>query len=498
MPVSIEIRNSLDDLPYKQVLNKSNFIKYHERLIDQPFQQYSKLFNKIGLEIEPNVILASIMLEDAWINGEFTTQKYINQIVIYYNETQTTIDYEDFLIENEPDLARSLILDCINEEGISNTSDNEYILFNSTQDYEQGDLISVQRLVLIEYSKKYLSDDIIEEPLFYNCIKESFERPEFEFKDDRVYLLEELIIRVGRKFVNDVLYNFEYDLYDKLHNLSLLKYEGEENQGQILFFDSSHDVYNVYDFADVFFEFKNYIRLSDNSNLRAIRKLLEINNHNIALVCDGEYICGLCRLSEQYNFKFGAYPKRVFSIKFKGQGCWEVKNEENAAMMDVSYGVPSLPEQVIDKKSFFNKCKDVFGESGFSKKLWDFINEARNQKHGTMVVITDEAVSEADRLSQNSFPIILDDVIDLEFIDGITSIDGAVMLDPYGKCHAIGCILDGVSEEGVGNSSRGARFNSALRYINYCVKQEKEIKVLVVIVSEDGMIDVKTKDNLFE
>lgn len=84
-------------------------------------------------------------------------------------------------------------------------------------------------MVLIEYSKKYLSDDIIEEFLFYNCIKESFECLKFEFKDDRVYLLEEFIIWVGRKFVNDVFYNFKYDLYDKLYNFFFLKYEGEEN-----------------------------------------------------------------------------------------------------------------------------------------------------------------------------------------------------------------------------------------------------------------------------
>ena len=46
----------------------------------------------------------------------------------------------------------------------------------------------------------------------------------------------------------------------------------------------------------------------------------------------------------------------------------------------------------------------------------------------------------------------------------VTNIDGAVLIEPSGICHAIGAILDGLATE-KGDSSRGSRYNGALRYV---------------------------------
>jgi len=66
----------------------------------------------------------------------------------------------------------------------------------------------------------------------------------------------------------------------------------------------------------------------------------------------------------------------------------------------------------------------------------------------------------------------------------ITAIDGAVLIDPGNRCHAIGAILDGLASE-AGDPSRGARYNSALRYVAASLHA-----CLAIVVSEDGMIDV--------
>ena len=63
-------------------------------------------------------------------------------------------------------------------------------------------------------------------------------------------------------------------------------------------------------------------------------------------------------------------------------------------------------------------------------------------------------------------------------------VDGAILVDPTGTCHAVGVILDGYAS-GKGDSSRGARFNSAVRY-----HETQSGECLVIIVSEDGMIDL--------
>jgi hypothetical protein len=66
----------------------------------------------------------------------------------------------------------------------------------------------------------------------------------------------------------------------------------------------------------------------------------------------------------------------------------------------------------------------------------------------------------------------------------LTRIDGAVLLTPDGTCHAVGVILDGIAT-GVGDPGRGARYNSAVRYT-----AASSAPCLIVIVSDDGMIDV--------
>ena len=58
------------------------------------------------------------------------------------------------------------------------------------------------------------------------------------------------------------------------------------------------------------------------------------------------------------------------------------------------------------------------------------------------------------------------------------------MVGPDGRCHAFGVILDGVSNES-GDRSRGARFNSAVRYQNMAT-----VGSIIIVISDDGTIDL--------
>jgi hypothetical protein len=69
----------------------------------------------------------------------------------------------------------------------------------------------------------------------------------------------------------------------------------------------------------------------------------------------------------------------------------------------------------------------------------------------------------------------------------LTGIDGAVLLDTDGYCHAIGAILDGQATP-EGDPARGARFNSAVRYLRSLT--DRQIPALAVVVSEDGGVDL--------
>ena len=55
-----------------------------------------------------------------------------------------------------------------------------------------------------------------------------------------------------------------------------------------------------------------------------------------------------------------------------------------------------------------------------------------------------------------------------------------MILSPEGICYAIGAILDGLATD-EGDPSRGARYNSAVRYV-----KSSQVNCLAVVVSEDG------------
>ena len=115
--------------------------------------------------------------------------------------------------------------------------------------------------------------------------------------------------------------------------------------------------------------------------------------------------------------------------------------------------------------------------------LWALARTASEQEHGTMLVVHRDAANEAARLvpqAQLIEPVRLQD----DMLRAMTNIDGAVLVSPDGLCHAVGVILDGTAT-GQGDSARGARYNSAVRY-----RQAAGDACLVIIVSEDGMINL--------
>ena len=159
-----------------------------------------------------------------------------------------------------------------------------------------------------------------------------------------------------------------------------------------------------------------------------------------------------------------------FKISFKGSGIWYLSASKGGNsfedLMMVNNGVCGFAKEPISKDEFEEKFNEVFHtDMPFQdydvNKIWEYIESAQQQQHGTMMVITKEAKNEARRLSNQSFEINKINDLSPELIIGLTSIDGAIIIDPKGYCHAIGAILDGVVESSVGDISRGARYNAA-------------------------------------
>jgi hypothetical protein len=104
-----------------------------------------------------------------------------------------------------------------------------------------------------------------------------------------------------------------------------------------------------------------------------------------------------------------------------------------------------------------------------------------------MVVVSDHAAEEALRLRAQATPI--DPLLmTAELMRSVTAIDGAVLLDPGGTCHAMGVILDGMASE-EGAPGRGARYNSAVKYVGTVMRYFRH-RCVAVVVSQDGPVNV--------
>ena len=123
---------------------------------------------------------------------------------------------------------------------------------------------------------------------------------------------------------------------------------------------------------------------------------------------------------------------------------------------------------------------------------------AKQQSKGTSIVLTDTSHAEREtrRLcKRHARGLSLEkgcSVLNPDWtsvLQQLTSIDGALLVDMEGKCWACGIILDGKAK-GRGDMGRGARYNSALNYVRNFVKLHPDHPIVVIVASEDGMINI--------
>jgi hypothetical protein len=193
---------------------------------------------------------------------------------------------------------------------------------------------------------------------------------------------------------------------------------------------------------------------------------------------NSEEIFGLATLEAYESDK-----EDVFTIRVLGHHHWELSHAGHA-LMRVHYGLPSLPRPSFDEQKLRLDLPRLFKGIAPAEidTLVSLVREAEKESHGTMLVITEKAENETKRLSTQGIAIHPCPLTP-ELLQHFTPIDGAVILSPQGICHSIGTILDGKATD-KGEPGRGARYNSAVRYV-----ETIDAPCLAVVVSEDGGID---------
>lgn len=345
-------------------------------------------------------------------------------------------------------------------------------------------IISIDRLIFTRFYQ--LSTDThrnfhFDKSFMHSCIEVIMEKINgISINDDGDYPFswtsEEIHSKAAQKFISRLGAYAEYinrNIYKILNTLSVLKYEKNENNSYILFSEKNNN----------FIEYKVIFESpSDFLNYRKTRKFLEITSPDNFLITDGVHVYGFGKMATDYN----TASESIFTVKITGNYTFEVLHAENLLLRS-EYNKISIDKTRIGKDFIFNTVKRIFriNDVNTLNKYYEIISACISSDHGTILVFTSCASSESTRLEQDSIKLIpffptVDD------INLITKIDGAVFFDEHCKCHCIGAILDGDSVKEA-NSSRGSRYNSAFRYVN---KIGKENPILVIVVSDDGMVDI--------
>ena len=297
-----------------------------------------------------------------------------------------------------------------------------------------------------------------------------------------------LIVKKGRikssAFLADIAATFlslitvsgeSTDLYSIINEISVTSYEKKECVSRISICSGN------FDSLKYMVKFKDEIKVEE---IRKSRKLLQLVGDDSCLVTDGKTWHGVCRLKDVQDEPVAPFN---YLVNFTRRAAWNIE-KDGATILKYEDGkitIPYFKVELDNKKDLIKKTLNL--GKGYDAAVLKIIKKAHAAGHGSILVFTEEAEAEADRfkiectrVDDKSSDIKADD------ISSLSAMDGAVLFNCYGTCYALGVILDGPAAKGA-LASRGSRYNSALRY--YRQKQEQGKTILVVVISDDGMID---------
>ena len=288
---------------------------------------------------------------------------------------------------------------------------------------------------------------------------------------------EEILRSAGKRLMTDIVCRIDQNCITGLHNIfracntiSSLFYEKSVSAGTIILARHDHPALNMK---------VKFAEPAELGNYRGARKLIQLASHGLALHSDSEGVYGLATVSN-YNEQ----DEDLFLVKLIDHHHWELLHNDQSIMC-VKYGQPYLPKQSFDENKLRNDLPRIFKKLDEKKvdRILGLIEEAEKESHGTMIVITESAAEEAERLKSQGTPVVPFDLMP-DILHHLTSIDGAILINSDSTCYSIGTILDG-SATAKGDPSRGARYNSAIRYI-----ESSSSPSMAVVISEDGGIDI--------
>lgn len=294
----------------------------------------------------------------------------------------------------------------------------------------------------------------------------------------------------------DIIKGISYQYYEKSEVCSSI-YLMDDNTCQSL---EVHDEPGLVWISDKNDAAKN---INDDKNKSYIRKLLEACKNENVLLASIETVPSTenDQGQKKLTLPVKAIVSKVLSgnipflykLEFKARGEWRLFDSSKNIILEYKEGCYYISEK-HSELDFMIKVEKINPIAPEHQEPFGKIFECLNQcSHGALMIVgkTSTIHSEVERLSAlHKGTMIINDFDlkkpeNLPVVQGLASIDGAVMVDYNGICHGFGFILDGTAMI-EGEIGRGSRYNSAQNYatlhreyaVVFSEDKEKEIKVV--------------------
>lgn len=317
----------------------------------------------------------------------------------------------------------------------------------------------------LEHAAWRFSHDIANEANLYTGISGSFLR-EYAHHAVRDYVIDRMNFYLGWDTPLRI-----FPILDAVLGISKTREEHAWPRGRLVFVErgSTGALNYVIRFPDS--------ELPVLTNFKHVCKLLQaVESSSRVLVSDGKYIIGIAE---------GEMPPFFLSSDFYGQyGYISVNEELVCSFSDGNFKSTTHRAKMVEvEEALLESELDPETGSQLYKIVTQLVHHAQANRFGCTLV-----------LDLNWTPVkisghTLEDAIDLtltsaiELAQALCRVDGALHICRDLKLHGFACLLDGLRIENE-DRSRGARFNSALRF------SKSHANLIVVVVSVDHPVSV--------
>ncbi|KUJ95107.1 MAG: hypothetical protein XD41_1893 [Desulfonauticus sp. 38_4375] len=263
-----------------------------------------------------------------------------------------------------------------------------------------------------------------------------------------------------------------YPLLKSILELSKTKEEGAWARGKLAFVEPS--LLNTLDF-EISFPQEEQPSLH---NIKHVRKLLTAVQHTeMKMISDGEKIVGISK---------SPLPKSSLKADFRGSHGFLYLDEELICSFQdgVFRGSNREPNLVVLEELLLETDLSEEQRNNLLKVVTSLVKASQSHKHGCSLILDLNEPPLEDIAGQNlERPLNLLYLPHLRLAKSLARVDGALHLTRDATLKKFACLLDGARVSGE-DRSRGARFNSALRFT------ARREKVILIVVSADRPVSV--------